>query len=855
MAFIPGQSLKTGSSQGFVPGQSTKTQTSSGFVPGGSAGLGDTPPRVSSKQLRSVEGLTGLASQVGLEKEAKRALGAQQGEDPREIFSGGFISDAFDVLNSAQYGVVGMLKGKTFLEGVKTRQSFSDQDALGDKGIPGMIAGIALDIAFDPFTYIAPATILKKIPGATKLLKGAKEAAFGKRVTKAIEGTEKTYEAIEGGTKLGKYTAQKFTWMFGADPAFRETFERGLKNTAIETQHIVDLAKGVAKLTPQTAAKLLTKDKTGRFIRAPLEKLALNADEVEVVGALYKKIDDLGAEAVNLGLLSKATYEENIGQYIKNAYEEYETMKKKGLFGAGSVGIKGIKKRKEVANVAEFGLTQVDNPAYLLFKSAFDLSKDVENAKLFNKVAQNFATDVAQDGFTKLPTGARLGELAGKHVPDNMALYLNEIIPKSADSGLEKFNKDLVANFKFFKVIMNPATHARNIVSNKILNYWKLGMNPLDPRVIRTDIEALREIKRGTGKWIDEATPLGYNLDTFASAEMKGLLDDPAVTAWGKTNKNWATAKKKLGDMYQAEENWAKMSAYIFNRQHKGLDPEAAWKAAESATFNYAQVTPFVRKLRESLFGMPFITFTVKSTPVALETAAKAPGRISVIGKIKQGIESQSDIEELTRERASEPPWVKDGFYVKLPMKDKEGRSAYFDLTYILPFGDMLSGNILERGVSRETGLSEGAAPSLMRKSLGLNVISELARNKDFFGNKIWKDSDSQEKQLGDIVRHLTKTYIPPVIADQIPGGYDYKGERTQKGIVGVLGDKESPDQQRTLMQELLRMVGSKVQPIDADIQEQFKEWNEKRAVTSVLLENAEKTGVSEFSSIYQSRD
>ena len=58
----------------------------------------------------------------------------------------------------------------------------------------------------------------------------------------------------------------------------------------------------------------------------------------------------------------------------------------------------------------------------------------------------------------------------------------------------------------------------------------------------------------------------------------------------------------------------AKLTAYIYQREVKNLNPEDAWKAAESATFNYAQVTPLIRKLRTSIWGMPFITFTYKAT-------------------------------------------------------------------------------------------------------------------------------------------------------------------------------------------------------------------------------------------------
>lgn len=1155
--------------------------------------------------LDTSDGLYQLAVQSGLKNKADQILAKQAGEKPKEIFSGGFISDTFDVLNALQYGVVGLLKGKSFMEGVKTRQSFSDQDALGDKGIPGTIMGIALDIAFDPLTYIAPATVIRKIPFATKGLKAGKEAVFGSQVVKELPETiaskeqqlTRLVEETEGGTKLGKYLASKLSWRMGKDPVFMNTLERSVKNVAFEVEEISRLGSVVAKIEPETAAKILTRDSTDRFIRTPLDGLkgSLNKEEFGAVEKLYTKIDDLGEQAVKLGLLGEGKYRDNIGEYIKSIYLKYE--KDLSLFGAKKgfkpFGVKQIKGRvEELTPEMMKELGQIDIPAYILFRTAFDLAKDVRNAELFKDVTTKFATDVAQEGFTQMPKSAKfvtsagkqseilgdvkqintdikpllselkqtfkadretlgqisklenqfdslsklqgeelykffnegtdisktvttarklgtipeklqpiansikkfksfeelnkakegieleklfingdlerngfksmeqffdtvknpykasetkditkfakdapeftikgdkiieikngkqvsrnmdatekklyearvakenlplksriiegvkpkgtkieskefdllkqkisnfnkgykfakkeiaknqntiikiirdnfpasergrfltaiknatnrektisliddvkksfeamlakaddvasgkqlskivklqkeiegvlskssdvkeitkrsindsfrnlekninelrftkedlldeldaakLGDLAGKYVPDHIHEYLNEIIESSGQT----IGKKLVASFKFSKVIMNPATHARNIMSNKLLNWFNLGMNPLDPKVISSDLTALREIAKGGGQWTDLAKPLGYNLDTFASAEMKALLDSPEATAWAKGNSLWSKTKKKLGDIYQAEENQAKLSAFIYNMK-KGVDPEEAWKAAESATFNYAQVTPFVRRLRESLFGMPFITFTVKSTPVIAETLVKAPHRISVLGKIKQGIESLSDIEETEREKASEPPWVKEGFYVKLPMKDSEGRSAYFDMTYILPFGDILSGNFFERSVDRDSGLPESYPISLMKKSPFINLVTEIGKNQDFYGNKIWRDSDSSERQLGDIMRHLTKTIAPPAVSDLLPGGYDNKGEQQQRGIIESLTPNEQADQKRTTMEELLRNVGAKIQPIDADIQEGFKEWNTKKALQSLNLEN-----------------
>ena len=156
--------------------------------------------------LTTVGGLAGVADNVGLGNKAQNIINSK-GENPKEIFSGGFISDVFDVLNSIQYGIVGVLKGKGFSEGVRTRQSFSDKDALGDNGIPGFIGGILLDIAVDPLTYIAPWTIFKRFPSAVKIT-----SAIGKTVRN---------------TAIGKSLGRAFIYQFGADPVYKNLAQYG----------------------------------------------------------------------------------------------------------------------------------------------------------------------------------------------------------------------------------------------------------------------------------------------------------------------------------------------------------------------------------------------------------------------------------------------------------------------------------------------------------------------------------------------------------------------------------------------------------------------------------------------------
>ena len=794
--------------------------------------------------LTSSAGLYNKAVESGLQTQADRIMQGQKGEDPGQIFSGGTISDIFDVLNTLDYGVVGMFQGKGFKEGVKTRASFTD--TLSDKGWTGLIGGTLLDIAVDPLTYVAPYTIAKKIPGLSKLAKLGKTQIFGKTVTKAVDA-KRTYETLDGGTKVGRYLANKFKYMNGVDPVFRKTYEEGILQTSISTQKIAKLVNNFVDVPEDVAKQLLKRGADGRISRVALDSLKLDPNAFSKASNIYKAIDDLGAEAVDLGFLTKTKFEENVGEYLKNAYTEYEKAGK--FFGkVKSVGIKGGKKRvADLTPEAMAKLGQIDNPAYLFAKTGIDLARDVENAKLLKAVNKSWGTDVAQEGFTKITDSKRWGSLAGKYIPDNMASNLNHIIEKPVSN----LGTKAVSAFKFNKVLLNPATHARNLMSNQILNYWKLGMNPLDPRVIKANATALKEIAKGGGKYADEAKKFGYGLDTFIANEFRSLLDAPELTKFGKLGKGANALKKKVGNLYEGEENLAKLSAYIFNKTVKNLDPKDAWKAAESATFNYAQVTPFIRKLRTNLFGVPFITFTAKSTPLALETLAKNPNRISVFGKAKKAIENKSDQDELKAERGSESPWIKDGFYVKLPMKDKLGRSAYFDLTYIMPFGDIVAGGMFNRGSDTDTGTKESLASAALGKSPMLNLVKELGTNQDFYGNSIWKDSDSADKQMKDLTQHIVKLMAPPMVADQIPGGYKRDGTRQVKGLKGALTASDQ-NQQRSLMQEMARMVGMKVQPMSSDIQEKYSEWNKIKGLQTLLLENPEQSGIDEFNRLYE---
>jgi hypothetical protein len=762
------------------------------------------------RYLNRSDELLSIANQHGLAERANAIL-AQKGEEADRIFSGGMISDIFDALNILQYGVVGTFQGKGFLEGVKTRASFTKDEQLKSGGIPGLVAGIALDIAFDPLTYIAPWSALKKIPGFTKGIK-----ATGK---------------IAKSSKLGNWLGRKFIYRFGQDPIYAKMAERTIKNIAIGNTNLIDIVRPLTKLSPKAQKAIGAARKAGK-----LE--ALSPELLRIAKPAFDELDALGARAVKEGLLSKEVWEKNLGKYLPRLYRSKEVPGKQflGLFPRKPkrVEISRFLKRKDLPEEVRSVMGEILEAGYPTAKGLVQLNAAVENASMFNKVAGTWAKEAAEEGLKKLPVTKKLAGLSGKHVPEIIFDDIQEII--RAKTPFQKASGKVMAGFKFGKVIMNPATHARNVMSNLILNNFE-GLHPS-----RVDIylEAGKDLFT-KGKWYKEAKKVGLGLDTFAAREIKDLLISPTglTGITGKAKKAWRGTVNTLSKLYEGEENFAKLAQYIFQRKN-GLSPKRAWQIAERATFNYAQVTPFIRHLRESIFGFPFITFTAKATPQVAKTLATKPTKISNIGKIKNAIENLSDIKELKRERAAEPQWIKDGFYVKLPVKDKHGRSAYLDLTYIMPFGDLISGQLIDRKTRIETGLPESPAAALASKSPVINLIKELTSNQDFYGNKIARDSDSLDTQLGDVLRHITKTYLPPLLADQIPGGYRTKGRRAGERRPTTLARTREAGrgtQFRTLSQEMLRNLGIKIQPIDVDIQETYSEWEKTRALETMLSE------------------
>ena len=123
-------------------------------------------------------GTTSFAKAPGGGYTAEQRATANKPEE--KIFSGGFVSDVFDVLQIPQFAATGALTpGVSITEAVRKR--ISPSKALKLKGISGFV----VDVLFDPINFIGGAGLLK---GASKLRKAGTGA---KTLGAAVEAGEK----------------------------------------------------------------------------------------------------------------------------------------------------------------------------------------------------------------------------------------------------------------------------------------------------------------------------------------------------------------------------------------------------------------------------------------------------------------------------------------------------------------------------------------------------------------------------------------------------------------------------------------------------------------------------------------
>lgn len=564
--------------------------------------------------------------------------------------------------------------------------------------------------------------------------------------------------------------------------------------------HADDLAKIIEKEIPKKhqyeVYKTLDPTHIGDLGEFPIEFQA-------IVRQARNKIDELGQEAVGLGLFDAETYYKNVGEYMGRYYKPHELLKKRVQMWSTQkwfrTGIKGerFKHRKLETTAEREAAGLITDPSYAVSNTIKDLVYDVETAKMFRRISQNpeWVSTVEKEGFRYIPKSKKFGDLAGKFVNKDIQDELKQVLDMRSVAG--RIYDSSLSLWKLGKTAYSPATQGRNIFSNTVLADWG-GLSPY-----RLDIYA-KAFKDyiGKGPIYREAQAAGLMGTDWFGAEIGPVLS-PISKAKGsmfslafelpilKQARKIVAAPARF---YQGTEQFFKLSLYHLKRL-EGMSPTKATAYAHKYLFDYSDLSPFLHKLRRSPFGGPFLTFTAKMLPIAVETAVKHPvkfGKYFVLGKMINeyskahlGI-SDDDALEIRRNL---PPWRRNGLQLFLPVRDKNDRPIMWDLTYNMPWGDIaeqgtyipvpIIGNIVERFV--------GSNPFF-------RIPAEYMTNVDIFRQKpIYRYGMETrgEAYAGHAYRQLA-----PGIARAVPKVYGaVRGEPTPSG--------EAPDPLVTTLDQL----------------------------------------------------
>jgi len=477
--------------------------------------------------------------------------------------------------------------------------------------------------------------------------------------------------------------------------------------------------------------------------------------------------------------------------------------------------------RKDLSKEYEDYLKIVRQAPYLVFKGLSSETHDVELMRMFNKVAQNRkwsispkelltlrslkdkANEAAKyDNFKPLPKTEKLGPLFGALVDPYIWDDLNEAT--AIRSPAIKAWDEVLRLWKTGKVVYNPATQARNMLSNIILADWA-GLSPhrvdiyaraaLD--ILRSkqdrawDYEKKQRMEGEVQNYFDEAKENTTLMGTeWAGTEIKEFLTDVSELKDGnfiiKSAKSIGKLLDKPGKLYQGTEQFFKLAVFI-NERKGGASIKDAAAHAEKFLFNYQKLPPAIRWAKR--WYSPFITFSYKALPRAAETVVRKPWKfakyailMAMVEEITRKMYGESE-EEVELEKRILPSYMSKKVlpgqpgHLRVPMKDKYGRSKYLDLTFILPWGD----------VGEQWG--QGGMPwplSIVPRPFMPNhpayvIPAEWGFNEVFFtGQDLLLESDTWEEKSAKIGKQIWRQLVP-----SLAGSYSYnkimsawKGER-----------------------------------------------------------------------------
>lgn len=554
------------------------------------------------------------------------------------------------------------------------------------------------------------------------------------------------------------------------------------KKSGIELSQAVgkQLTEGFTQDMQQVMGKIMQGLPVNEVIAKSTFGAEKYAEMQTAVGIARRNLDSLSKElAAELvrgglshdeGLVSKIL--ENVGTYLPRQYRKWLDNPEElaQFFTSGDkqkLILDLLKKRADIPKDVRESMGQILEPGFPAAKAIKDISNNVAVSKLFRWVNKNFAHTKNATGELVQLTGKRFGVLDGKWIPSAMAKDIKGTLgikPEGLAGSIQNMYQKFLSAWKFSKVVLNPATQARNFMSNLIL--MDMGGFPIfSPESVKHFSNAIREYT-SKGAEFQMAKKLNLLSGTYTKSELEPFLNafsdemakgsNPMVSFFKNlTSKGTGIA----ANSYRTIEETSKLAMYMWRRS-AGDKPLDAARYAQKWLFDYADIPEGIKYLRDAPLGFPFITFAYKSIPRFAEVAAKNPTAISKYYKAFANIEQETR----AKEDAALPDYIQKGLYVKLPWNDKNGRAQYLDMNYILPWANI-------------TDYAGGNA--FLPSNPIFSIPADIQRNVSAFTQKpIWLETDTDQEKSIKVSDYIYKA-IMPSLAPEIPftgirGGYSW---------------------------------------------------------------------------------
>jgi len=659
------------------------------------------------------------------------------------------------------------------------------------------IAGSAARFVFDPLNFIPFGKVVKvvgkgisKVDDVVKVSKMADKMMDWARTTPAI------YKV-----------AEKFSPFF-RNPEFGKLMKDSEGITSNRLNDLYKLIKTTAKnMSPAEQTRIGQLLEGGIDTSAKYEKLA---------APLRELTEKIGKEAVDLGILSRKSFNTYKGVYMKHIFEKYiDNAGKQGFVRrvAPGIGQQFSKMRKG----AEGYIREFSAPTFAGIGAGI---KDIEAAKFYKKIASDFGAGIevvkkgrkivnriVPEGFEYAPKAIENSKIAkffkNKALPNSIIEYINKTSQIKKVSGWDK----LLNAWKAGKTIYNPAYHIRNVVSNQILSDMSTGKGLV--QTASDYIGAVRQyIGKGNQKFVNAAEAFGLIKQKRFGAALDEFLDASKVVEQSKGAKILDFPRK----LQTVTEETSKLNVFkswiekLARKAGKSVDdalkdPEIVQKAvskAEEAIFSPYRLSQTERGLAKDL--IPFYSFTRQVVPFTAKTLVTNPARIAKYGKMKR------EVENFSKDQAR-PGYAEN--FIRLPWKNKQGENAYLDPTYIYPFG-----NVFEGGQNGKLPFGLGFNP------IFTEVAQQMA-NKDFYYDQPIAKYESKAmrgENLKARAAHVFRTGAPQFVSNAI-----------SKILPAATGQKDFAGRERSMVQALAdTIMGIKTSFISEDkgVLDQFYQQN-----------------------------